>query len=57
MCSSCGDFPLDVLDTAVFALSFVAVADIELFDTAGSAPLYFVAVVDTTVSALSLIHI
>ena len=55
MCSICGGFPLKVLDTAVSALSFVAVADIEMLDPAGYVPLSFVAVVDTTVSALSAI--
>ena len=55
MCSSCGGFPLEVLDTAVSTLSFVAVADFELLDTASLAPLSFVAVVDATVSALSAI--
>ena len=35
--------------------SYVAVADIELLDTVVSAPLSFVAVDDTTVSALSAI--
>ena len=44
-----------MLNTAVSALSFFAVADIDLLDTVGSAPLSFVAVVDTTVSALSAI--
>ena len=53
VCSSCGGFALEMLDTAVSALSFVAVADFELLDTAGLAPLSFVAVVDATVSALS----
>ena len=48
-------FPLEVLDTTVSALSYVAVVDIELLDTALSAPLSFVAVADTTVSALSAI--
>ena len=52
VCSSCGGFLLEVLDTAVSALSYVAVADIELLDTVVSAPLSFVAVADTTVSAL-----
>ena len=55
VCSSCGGFPLEVLDTAVSTLSFVAVADFELLETAGLAPLSFVAVVDATVSALSAI--
>ena len=44
MCSSCGGFPLEVLGTALSTLSFVAVADFELLDTAGLAPLSFVAV-------------
>ena len=55
VCSSCAGFPLEVLDTAVSALSYVAVAAIELLNTAVSAPLSFVAVADTTVSALSAI--
>ena len=42
-----------MLDTAVSALSYVAVADSELLDTAVAAPLSFVAMVDTTLSALS----
>ena len=55
LCSSCSGCPLEVLDTAVPTPSFVAVAEFELLDTAGLAPLSFVAVVDTTVSALSAI--
>ena len=42
-----------MLDTAVPTLSFVAVDDVELLDTAGLAPLSLVAAVDATVSALS----
>ena len=41
VCSSCGEFPLKVRDTAVSVPSFVAVADIELLDTAGPAPTLF----------------
>ena len=44
-----------MLDTAVSTLSFVAVADFEVLDTAISAPLSVVAVADTTVSTLSAI--
>ena len=43
----------EVLDTAVSTVSFVAVADFDLLDTDGLAPLSFVAVVDAAVSALS----
>ena len=53
LCSSCSGCPLEVLDTAVPTLSFVAVDDVELLDTAGLAPLSLVAAVDATVSALS----
>ena len=48
-------FWCEVLDSAESALSFVVMVDIELLDTAGSASLSFVAVADTTVSALSAI--
>ena len=44
-----------MLDTAVSALSYVTVANSELLDTAVAAPLSFVAMADTTLSALSLI--
>ena len=56
MCSPCGCFPLEVLDTAVSTVSFVAVADFGLLDTAILAPRSFVAVVDATVSALSALQ-
>ena len=39
LCSSCGGLPLNVLDTGVCvsAFHFVAVAEIDLLDTAGPA--------------------
>ena len=52
VCSSCGGFPLEVMDTAVSTLLRYG-GDFELLDTAGLAPLSFIAVVDTTLSALS----
>ena len=41
VCLPCGGFPIKVLDTGVSALSFAAVAEIELLDTAGPAPTLF----------------
>lgn len=52
LCVRHAGLALDVQDTAVPALSYVAVADVDLLDTAVPAALSIVAVVDTMAYAV-----